>query len=99
MKQWIKQYLTKSNLTKSTKELNMATNLVGTLAFTEACQRVIAHCPNEYAKRYAREGLKMTDRGEIAYQALYILSNTVTWRGDEAKMVKAALREFGKYQG
>lgn len=74
----------------------MKTEKIGTLAFTEACQRVIAHCPNPYAKGYAQAGLKMTDRMEIEAQALYILSNTTGWRGEEAQMVKQTLKQFTK---
>jgi hypothetical protein len=68
--------------------------VIGTLAFNEACQRVLAHCPDQYAKAYAKAGLSMTDRDEMRAQALYILCNTAHWRGDEAKIVKACLRSF-----
>ncbi len=67
---------------------------IGTLAFNEACQRVIRSCPNRYAVAYAQAGKGMTDRHEIKTQALYILSNTSGWRGEEAKMVKATLKQF-----
>ena len=76
---------------------------IGTLAFNEACQRVM-HWAGKNSKRYtvsgpmayvyARAGLHMTDREMIRVQALYILSNLQGWRGEEARMVKATLKHF-----
>ena len=60
--------------------------------FHEACRQVLQHCPNEYAKAYAKEGLKMVHHYEIKVQASYILSNLRWWRGTLARDVKAALR-------
>jgi hypothetical protein len=49
----------------------------------------------QYAAAYARIGIGMTgERRRI--QALYILSNLRTWRGEEAQTVKAVLREASK---
>ena len=80
--------------------------LPGTLAFAECCQRVLAvnskRRPGgmmDYAAAYAHAGLSMTDRKMIAFQASYILQNLAHWRGEEARMVKAQLNEFAKYQG
>ena len=70
--------------------------MIGTLAFNEACARVLAHCKDEYAKSYARAGLSMTDREEIRVQALYILSNMTGWRGEQAVLVRTTLRLFTK---
>jgi len=67
--------------------------------FFDACRDVIAHCPNEYAKSYARAGLGMTDPEEIRTQALYILVNTSRWRGDQARTVKAELKQIGRKGG
>jgi len=82
------------------------TNQIGTLAFNEVCQRVIWAAMNakpgstiQYAKSYAHAGISMTDRKMIAVQALYILSNLAGWRGDEARMVKATLKQFAAYKG
>jgi len=69
-------------------------NRIGTLAFNEACQIILKTCPNNYAKAYARAGLSMTDRNDIAVQAIYILSNTSHWHGDMSRVVKNTLREF-----
>jgi hypothetical protein len=78
--------------------------LPGTVAFQECCQRVIRaakeakpHNMIQYARTYAEAGLGMHDRHSIKSQALYILSNLGTWRGEEAKMVKAQLKEFANY--
>jgi hypothetical protein len=74
--------------------------VIGTEAFREACQRVIIHCPNPYAKSYAGAGVGLVTadapRHELEVQALYILSNTTHWRGDEARMVKQLLRDFSR---
>lgn len=77
--------------------------MIGTLAFTECCQRVIraaAKRPQaaglQFAASYAQSGLRLYEREAIRAQALYILDNLSGWRGDEARMVKAQLKEFGK---
>ena len=76
---------------------------LGTLAFNECCQRILVAIKKAkpgaaigWAHGYAKAGLSMTDRREIKSQALYLLSNLNTWRGDEAKMVKETLKEFAK---
>ena len=76
---------------------------IGTLAFNEACQRIIVAARQakpgasiQYAATYAKAGLQMTDRETIRVQCLYILNNLSGWRGEEAKQVKATLIEFSK---
>jgi hypothetical protein len=68
--------------------------MIGTLAFTEACARVIRYCPNEHAVAYARAGLRMTDREAIRVQVLYILGNMTGWRGEQAALVRTTLHLF-----
>jgi hypothetical protein len=70
--------------------------MTGTLAFNEACQRVLMYCKNGYAKAYAKAGLNMTGREEIRVQSLYILENMRYWRGPEASTVREILKEFGR---
>lgn len=68
---------------------------MGTLAFNECCQRIL-NCDkaNGFAKAYARAGLRMTDPEEIHVQAMYILSNIQHWHGNDAKLVRATLKQF-----
>lgn len=80
------------------------------LTFEECCRAVIdAQRRGEggsmmaYAAAYAQTGLNdaaMTAYGSKAsgqqVQALYIAANLTGWRGDEARKVKAALRQHGK---
>jgi hypothetical protein len=66
------------------------------MTFEECCQAIIAaKGPNDYAKAYARAGLGMTGE-EARVQALYIRSNLATWRGEEARKVKAELDRLGQ---
>lgn len=79
-------------------------NETGTLAFTECCLRVIRASQAQktptamihYAASYAAAGRHMHDRSAIRVQALYILNNLQGWRGEEARLVKAQLREFAR---
>lgn len=78
----------------------------GTLAFTECCLRVLRAARNakpgstiQYAATYARAGLPMTDRHEIAVQSMYILNNLAAWRGDDARTTKATLKQFAAWKG
>lgn len=72
----------------------------GTLAFTECCMRVIRAASRsqganlQFAASYAQAGKHTHSREFIRVQALYILNNLSGWRGDEARMVKAQLKEF-----
>jgi len=72
--------------------------MLGTEAFREACQRVLLHAKDPYAKSFAKAGIDLVHlnagREAISCQALYILSNLAFWHGPEARMVKATLREF-----
>lgn len=76
---------------------------IGTVAFNEVCLRVCNAAKNnpnnsnlQYAAGYASAGRRMHDREEIRVQALYILSNLQYWRGDEARTVKALLKQFAE---
>jgi len=68
--------------------------------YIQACQTVYRDCPNGYAKSYAAAGLRLLDMGEPEHthkvQALYILSNISSWRGDTAKAVRTFLKDFSK---
>jgi hypothetical protein len=87
----------------SRAELLKHSPIMGTLAFHEACQRVIRAASQakpdaliQYAASYAKRGMQMRDMHEIKVQALYILNNLSAWRGDEARIVKATLKGFTK---
>ena len=67
--------------------------------FKTICQRVIdaakaapGNSGLQYAAGYAKAGLHMTDPEAIRVQRLYIDSNLGSWRGEEARTVKKALR-------
>jgi hypothetical protein len=69
------------------------------MTFEQACRRIIIAATDakpsamiQYAASYAAAGRHMTDPEEIRVQKLYILNNLSAWRGDEAKLVKAALK-------
>ena len=47
-----------------------------------------------YAKAYAKAGLGLWTAEEITTQIKYILANLSTWRGEQARTVKASLREL-----
>lgn len=87
----------------SRAELLKNSPIMGTLAFHEACQRVIRAAKNarpdaliQYAAAYASEGMRMREMDQIKVQALYIISNLSAWRGDEARIVKETLKGFTK---
>lgn len=65
------------------------------LTYDEALRRVLTDAKDGYAKAYARAGLGMTGE-EARVQALYVMSNLSTWRGDVARETKAFLKEFSK---
>lgn len=65
------------------------------MSFDEACNQIVASCPNEYARAYAGAGIGMTGEARRV-QALYILSNITHWRGDRAKEVRTALKGYAK---
>lgn len=44
---------------------------------------------------YARQGLSMSGE-ELRVQCLYVLNNMAYWRGHEAKVVRAVLKEYVK---
>lgn len=65
-------------------------------AFRKACRLVVEHCPDQYAKEYAKVGLTMNFNIEdMRTQALYIKSNLSHWRGEVAKEAKLLLKEVG----
>jgi hypothetical protein len=75
------------------------------MTFDEACRAVVRAAKGakpghglQYAAAYAQAGIGMTGE-ERRVQALYILSNLTTWRGEEAQQVKAVLREASKKVG
>lgn len=73
------------------------------LTFQECCEAIVkaGDDPKQvrqvnYAVGYAKRGLRMSYPEAIRVQALYIVGNIITWRGDTAKAVRAALKEIGK---
>lgn len=66
------------------------------LSFHDCCVQVFEHCPDEYAKAYAKAGLTLHGADEVRVQALYILNNMQHWRGERARSVRARLKEIGK---
>ncbi|AXP07810.1 hypothetical protein SmphiM6_119 [Sinorhizobium phage phiM6] len=81
----------------------MTTDKIGDVCFHECCRKVLKAASKakpsamiQYAAAYARAGLGMHGKEEIRVQCLYLLSNLGTWRGDEAKEVKARLKELSK---
>lgn len=64
--------------------------------FHNACRVVLRMCPDQYAKAYAAKGLYLQTMEEAKAQALYILSNTQQWRGLEARLTKAALKDLSR---
>lgn len=64
--------------------------------FHNACRIVLRMCPDQYAKAYAARGLYMQTMEEAKAQCLYILYNTQHWRGLEARLTKAALKELSR---
>ena len=73
------------------------------MTFDECCAAIIAagRDPKQvkqvnYAVGYAETGRLMSYPDAIKVQALYILNNITSWRGDTAKAVRAALKEIAK---
>lgn len=58
-----------------------------------AFQEVLNDCPNGFAKAYAKAGLGLTEREDVRVQILYVLDNTSSWRGEQARRVKNVLRQ------
>jgi hypothetical protein len=74
---------------------------MSTLSYRDCCDRVVAAAktalPGQtilWAAKYAMAGRYFSDPEKMACQAQYILSNLSGWRGDEAKLVKARLKEI-----
>jgi hypothetical protein len=68
--------------------------------FVDLCQRVVGDpgCKNPYARSYAETGIALcVTREEIEVQCLYILNNISGWRGEEAKLVRAGLKDLTVY--
>jgi hypothetical protein len=72
------------------------------MTFEECCGAIIAagNDPKQvrqvnYAVGYAEAGKRMTDPDEVRVQALYIITNIASWRGDVAKQVRADLKKIG----
>lgn len=65
-------------------------------SFRWACDAVMTHCPDPYAKSYARAGMRMTGRDEVLAQIPYIVSNIGRWRGQLAGDVRRVLKEVEK---
>jgi hypothetical protein len=67
------------------------------MTFHQACAAICeADRPNAYAKAYAKAGLAMQGAEAQRVQALYILNNITHWRGEQAREVRAALKEISK---
>ena len=67
--------------------------------FKECCHTILKYRDQKalnYAVNYARYGLSISNVEEAQVQALYILNNITHWRGEEAKAVRQALKEFSK---
>lgn len=80
----------------------MTTDETKPLTFDDCCRAVMKAADEAkpgaaitWAYGYARSGIGMTGDAR-SVQALYILNNIASWRGDEAKRVRAALKRFSK---
>jgi len=71
-------------------------DIMTTASFHDCCSLILRHCPNQYAKGYARAGLTLHGSEAQRVQCLYLLNNIKNWRGDVAKAVRAALKHHGK---
>ena len=60
--------------------------------FHRLCHVIVREAKDGYAQTYARAGLTLQDGEACRVQALYILSNLATWRGDLARETKAKLK-------
>jgi len=65
------------------------------LSFEQCCRLILKHCPNGYARAYAKRGLEMGADAH-ATQALYLLSNTARWRTGPGRAVNTSLREIAR---
>lgn len=72
------------------------------MSFNDCCHAIIVAAKDpkqvrqvDYAVGYARSGQWMSDAHEIKVQALYILNNISSWRGEVAKTVRASLKQIG----
>ena len=70
------------------------------MTFHECCQAIVNNREAKalnYAVGYAKAGLAMAEGSHAAkVQALYVLNNITHWRGDLAKKVRTALKEYTK---
>ena len=64
--------------------------------FHRECRVVWTHCPDGYAKTYARGGLGLFDREAIDTQISYLLTNMGRWRGELARETKEKLKTLQK---
>ena len=68
-------------------------------AFVECCHAIVAHCPDQYAKAYAKAGIDLVESRQfdaLPTQVLYILSNLSYWRGEQARDIRATLKHIAK---
>lgn len=63
------------------------------MAVVDAARRNPQNNGLQYAATYAKAGIKLAKDAQKV-QALYILNNISTWRGEEAKRVRAFFKEF-----
>ena len=66
------------------------------MTFHSACALVLRFFSDDYAKAYAKAGMKLDADDADAHEvtALYILSNISHWRGDMARDVRNALKHI-----
>ena len=67
--------------------------------FHKACQNIIDNRDAKalnYVVNYAKHGLTITELYEAKVQALYILGNMTSWRGEVAKETRAILKKLTK---
>lgn len=72
------------------------------MTFHQCCEAIVraGNDPKQvqqvnYAVGYAKAGLSMRDPEAVRVQALYLVGNISRWRGDEAKQVRAGLKQIG----
>jgi hypothetical protein len=73
------------------------------MTFEQCCKAIVAAGDDpkqvkqvNYAVNYAKAGLLMSHPEAIKMQALYIVNNISSWRGDTAKAVREELKRIGK---
>jgi hypothetical protein len=66
------------------------------MTYPQVMTAVLYHCPNPYAKAYARAGIQLFDPSDQRTQCLYVLSNLSHWRGDLARQCREALKRLAK---